>query len=196
VSGLWVGLDRGDVDLPHLEHDLLAALAPLGPAPTVCTLLVHDGLPHHAASASLPDAPGAVDLAAELGRALAAFGGALVALGGPGEPALELGDEACRDGARRAARGLRDGREGRAVRFPGQAALTGRLPVGEVVARSAVAELVPIGTALTADRILDTRDHVRPLLSDGALRLAVVPAAGGVVVPHERLGRHACCGGH
>lgn len=184
---VWVGLDRGDADLAHLDHELLAVLEDLE-APLVCTHVV-DG--HHAASARVR-LDGVLPAADRLAALARRFGGALVAVGAPGDPALELGDERFRAGARTAAAALRAGREGRAVRFPGQEALTGRLTVAEVPARSAIAELVAIGTVLEDDRVLDTRGYVRPLLSDGALRLTVVPAAAGTVIPHERPGRHDC----
>jgi len=200
MATLWVGLDRGDADQPHLEQRVLGVLEAFpAPATHVCTLLVREGHAHHAASLALDlgtAAGGALGSAASLTRVAERFGGALVALGAAGEPALELGEEALRPGARVAAAALRDGAGGRAIRFPGQEALVGRVRVGDVPSLSAIASLTAIGTSLSEDRILDTRDHVRPAFADGALRLMVVPAAGGTVIPHDRPRAHECgaCG--
>lgn len=197
---LWVGLDRGDADQSNLEQRVLGVLETFAaPATHVCTLLVREGPAHHAASLALdlgPAADGALGHATVLSRVAAAFGGALVALGGQGEPVLELGEESLRPGARAAAGALRDGSGGRAIRFPGQEALVGHVRVGDVPALSAIASLSAIGTTLTDDRILDTRDHVRPAFADGALQLMVVPAVGGTVIPHDRPRAHECgsCG--
>ena len=67
---------------------------------------------------------------------------------------------------------------------------------GDVPALSALASLAAIGATLTEDRILDTRDHMRPAFLDGALQLMVVPAVGGAVIPHDRPRAHECgsCG--
>lgn len=86
--------------------------------------------------------------------------------------------------------------DGRCVRFPGQEALTGVLPAAEVVARSAIDEVVGVGVAVTAESSVDTRGFVRPAFDGGRLVLLVEPAAGGVLRPVEVEQPHECCGGH
>jgi hypothetical protein len=188
-----LGLDRGDVDQSHLEEAALRIVAVLGqPAPVVCTLIVQQGRGHYAASAAVVSPGGVLDLLDPLRRAADTFAGALVALGRSGQPTLELGDEDRRGGAREAAVALRAGTGGRAVRFPGQEALVGRVRAADVPRLSAIAALSPIGTVLEPDTVLETRDFVRPTFAGGVLRLAVVPAAGGTVAPHERQHVHDC----
>lgn len=96
------------------------------------TLLVREGHAHHAAGVAL-DLGVAARCARPRGGAGAGRRGVrrrARALGEPGEPALELGEEALRPGARAAAAALREGSGGRAIRFPGQEALVGRVRVG------------------------------------------------------------------
>ena len=88
---------------------------------------------------------------------------------------------------------------GRAVRFPGSTAFTGRVPVGEVLAGSAIDAVVGIGVPVGPDDVLDTGSgFLRPQLDGGRLVLLVEPVAGGVLQPVEVAddARHQCCGGH
>ncbi|MEU9331586.1 hypothetical protein AB0D49_00285 [Streptomyces sp. NPDC048290] len=87
---------------------------------------------------------------------------------------------------------------GRAVLFPGAAALTGVLPVGEILAASAIDAVTVLGTPGAPDpgTPLDTRGHVRPQWRDGRLVLAAQPAAGGVLVPFEHPDPTPCCADH
>ena len=92
-----------------------------------------------------------------------------------------------------------DGHEGgRAVVFPGEAALRGTLPVADVLARSAVARVVLLGGGgdVPGDVPLVTRDHVRPLVQAGRLVLTVDPLAGGRVTPFETPTPTPCCADH
>jgi hypothetical protein len=118
-------------------------------------------------SARTPREPDRADLAALAGR-----------LGGP---AAVLGT------ARTA---------GRCVRFPGQDTLTGSRTAAEIVAGSAIDEVVGIGVAVTDESMVDTRDYLRPTLVEGRLVLLVEPAAGGLLRPVEIEEPHQCCGGH
>lgn len=86
--------------------------------------------------------------------------------------------------------------DGRCIRFPGQSGLTGLVSAGDIVATSAIDEVVGIGTTVTADRLVDTLDFLRPTFTDGRLVLLVEPAAGGVLRPAEIKDPHQCCGGH
>ncbi|MFF2732146.1 hypothetical protein ACFVS9_30075 [Streptomyces sp. NPDC058008] len=87
---------------------------------------------------------------------------------------------------------------GRAVLYPGAAALTGTLTVAELVARSAIARVRVLGTADRPDpatRVV-TREFVRPRWQDGELVLAAMPAAGGTLVPFEVPDPTPCCADH
>ena len=98
--------------------------------------------------------------------------------------------------AARAARSGRDRADGRCVRFPGQASLTGTHTAAEVVAVSAIDRVVGIGVDVTpADRV-ETLGFLRPVCRDGELLLLVEPAVGGVLRPAEAESPHECCGGH
>ncbi|MFE4667996.1 hypothetical protein ACFRI7_35520 [Streptomyces sp. NPDC056716] len=87
---------------------------------------------------------------------------------------------------------------GRAVRYPGVAALTGTLPVGEILAASAIDAVTVLGTPgdPAPDLPLHTRDHVRPQWRQGRLVLAAQPAAGGILVPFEHPDPTPCCADH
>ena len=86
---------------------------------------------------------------------------------------------------------------GRLVHFPGEDVLTGRLTVAEVLAGSAVDEVVVVGgSPHTRTTVVDTFDFVRPRLEAGRVRLLVQPGADGVVVPFEREHPHRCCEDH
>jgi hypothetical protein len=86
--------------------------------------------------------------------------------------------------------------DGRAVRFPGQSLLTGRLPAAELVTRSAIDEVVAIGVPVGPDSVVETAGFLRPTFTGGRLVLLVEPAAGGVLRPVEIEQPHQCCGGH
>ncbi|GGX04964.1 hypothetical protein [Streptomyces lomondensis] len=87
---------------------------------------------------------------------------------------------------------------GRAVLYPGAASLTGTLPVGDVLSRSAIDRVTVLGTPEppAPDTPLATRDHVRPQWQDGVLVLTAMPAAGGTLVPFEVPDPTPCCADH
>jgi hypothetical protein len=82
----------------------------------------------------------------------------------------------------------------RCIRFPGQEAMTGVHSAAEIVAASAIDEVVGVGVAV--DSPVDTRGFLRPTFTAGRLVLLVEPAAGGVLRPVEIAAPHQCCGGH
>ncbi|NNN34343.1 hypothetical protein HLK59_29060 [Streptomyces sp. S3(2020)] len=115
----------------------------------------------------------------------------------PSEPLLRTALE------RLTARGyeVRDGLPdpaGRAVLFPGAAALTGTLTVAELLSRSAIDRVTVLGAhgPPTPGALLVTRDHVRPQWQDGELVLTAMPAAGGALVPFEVPEPTPCCADH
>ncbi|MCQ4210848.1 hypothetical protein [Streptomyces longispororuber] len=149
-----------------------------------------------------------LELMAELDLPDSVFGCThLVRDGGRPRVALSLaaGERAVVDAARAglAGRGhaVTDGAwdaAGRAVVFPGVAALTGTLTVAELVGRSAIAGVRVLGTAAAPepDTVLVTREFVRPQWEDGALVLAAMPAVGGTLVPFEDPDPTPCCADH
>ncbi|WP_030865196.1 hypothetical protein [Streptomyces violaceoruber] len=165
-----LGIDTDATTLREADHLLQALAAELDLPEGVfgCTHLVRDGRPRVALS-----------LAAEA------------------EPVLRT----ARD--RLTARGheVRDGtwdETGRAVLFPGAAALTGTLTLAELLARSAVDRVTVLGTPdePSPDTRLVTRNHVRPHWQDGRLVLAAMPAVGGTLVPFEDPDPTPCCASH
>ncbi|MGW1628985.1 hypothetical protein [Streptomyces anthocyanicus] len=165
-----LGIDTDATTLREADHLLQALAAELDLPEGVfgCTHLVRDGRPRVALS-----------LAAEA------------------EPVLRT----ARD--RLTARGheVRDGtwdESGRAVLFPGAAALTGTLTLAELLARSAVDRVTVLGTPdePSPDTRLVTRNHVRPHWQDGRLVLAAIPAVGGTLVPFEDPDPTPCCADH
>ena len=101
------------------------------------------------------------------------------------------------DGMAAGAAAARSGKFGRAVIFPGAAALVGVLTVAEVLALSAIdrVEVLGSGAAGPEDQI-NTHDFVRPQFRDGELVLTVMPGAGGVLVPFETANPTPCCENH
>lgn len=150
------------------------------------------------------------DLVAGLGLPQEAFGCThLVRDADGGRPRVALplaaGSEAAVEAARTrlADQGhqVKDGvwdRTGRAVLYPGAAALTGTLTVAELVSRSAIGRVQVLGMAEApgpATRLV-TREFVRPQWKDGELVLAAMPAVGGTLVPFEVPDPTPCCADH
>jgi hypothetical protein len=131
-----------------------------------------------------------VDLAALAAR----LHGTAVALDTDGHIAFTHGESV--DGAHLAAQAARAGSDGRCVRFPGQGALAGIHTVTEIVATSAIDDVIAIGTETSPGMMVDTRGYLRPHYQHGRLALLVEPAAGGLLRPVEIEQPHQCCGGH
>ncbi len=194
-AALVAGLDLRHTHERAADALLLALVREL-PADLAagCWLATHwagsgDGA-HIALSVELPGA----DLELTRGLLRSTVGGGPVGLcvdDGEDGPA-DLGAGAAAARAAHAAR-----RSGRLVRFPGSHALTGTLPVAQVVARTAV-DRVRVLAAGDADphQLVVTRDHVRPAWSDGEVVLLVQPAAGGTLVPFESPDPTPCCADH
>jgi hypothetical protein len=87
---------------------------------------------------------------------------------------------------------------GRAVIYPGVAALTGTLPVADVLALSAIEEVRLLGGSPLphAETLLETRDFVRPQWQNGRLVLMAMPAPGGRIAPFEVPNPTPCCAFH
>ncbi|KAA0941488.1 hypothetical protein [Streptomyces apricus] len=114
----------------------------------------------------------------------------------PSEPLLGLARERLTAGGHAVSPGLPDA-VGRAVLYPGVAALTGTVTVAEVLARSAIDRVTVLGGGDPAPEArLVTREHVRPLWQDGGLVLSAMPAVGGTLVPFEVPDPTPCCADH
>lgn len=95
-------------------------------------------------------------------------------------------------------RALHAGRRGgRLFAFPGSD-IAGRTSVGELVAGSAIDQVVMVGhrERVADDQVIDTQGHLRPEQVDGLVRLVVRPAAGGLIVPFEQPSPTPCCAAH
>lgn len=89
-------------------------------------------------------------------------------------------------------------RGGRAVIYPGAEALTGVLPLRDLLTLSAIervrvlgGDAEPIGSTL-----VDTRDFVRPEWMSGVLTLVLTPAPAGMLAPFEVPNPTPCCADH
>ena len=89
------------------------------------------------------------------------------------------------------------GTAGRAIRFPGSAALRGRVPVAELLATTAVDRVRGLYGPVDGAAVLETGPNgfVRPRWEDGELTLLVEPIAGGLLQPFEIESPHQCCDG-
>ncbi len=196
---LWLGLDPDDpdADARHLDHVVVELLERVGlDADLVLTHVVRGtGAPRCAATARVPSRDEDVLSRTGLLTALrATWHGAFVLQAALDGAVVECGPEAAREGARAALAQARGGSEGRAVRFAGQDALTGPLPVADLPMVSAIAGVSTVGGDAPRDAVLDPRGHVRPHLLDGVLVLSVRPGGGSTVIPSEKRDEHACAG--
>ena len=184
----WGGVPEPEV-VPdtHLLAAVDEALAGSGAAAeVVCT--------HVDRSAGAPATGVSVRLSGEPADPAATLVALARTLGGP----VVLAETCPASGAQPAVAALREaasGSAGRVLRFPGQDAVSGRVPVAELLASTAIDEVVGVGVAVTPDQVLDTLGFLRPHWSEGRLRLLVEQAAGGVLQPFEIESPHQCCGG-
>lgn len=153
----WLGLNAGHDD-PTTADSVAVSLyeSLLFHAQVVC---VHEVEGRHAMSFRLTDEPSENTLSTliERGYGVAVHNGSLQRLAGP---------EALARGALRAALAHRDRREGRALRFPGQRTLRGRYGVSDIIAFSAIEEVLPHGT-----KSVDARGDLQPVFVNGRLVL-------------------------
>jgi hypothetical protein len=187
VVGVDTGLSGALRAADHLLRELSVELG-LPEGTLGCTHLVREGRPHIALSFSAPSERAA--RAAWRRLTDREFGAALGAeLHGPAELAA---------GAARAAAEHTTRTAGRAVLYPGAAALTGTVTVARLLAGSAVDRVTVLGApdGPGPDQRVVTRDHVRPEWRDGHLVLTAMPAAGGTLVPFEVPDPTPCCADH
>lgn len=172
-----VALDGGWADLGAAEHAALSVLDTMGSDgadATVCTHVLR--LPtgnRYAATVATPTVLSP--------PAAAAFAAATPGDEGP---------------LRRLAKDHADRTGGRAIRFPGQDRLRGRMAFGDVVLLSAIEALQHTGNPPGPDAALDTRSFVRPIFADGMLVLLTQPGLDGDVIPFEVENPTRCCEFH
>ncbi|GAB4082224.1 hypothetical protein GCU67_19920 [Modestobacter muralis] len=190
MAGRWFGGSPGAEVLPdaHLLAAVDAALAGSGTsAELVCTSVDR--------SAGVPRTGVALRLSAEPADPAGTRVALARALGGPvvDEGTAGQGHDAAP--AVTALTQVRDGADGRCVRFPGQDVVQGRLSVADLVAATAIEEVVGVGVQVGPEHVVDTLGFLRPVFTAGRLRLVVEQGAEGALQPFEIADPHECCGG-
>lgn len=153
----WLGLNAGHEDRATADAIAVSLYESLlFHAQVVCVHVVEG---RHAMSFRLTEGPSdnTVSTLIERGYGVAVHNGGLRRLAGP---------ESLTRGALRAALAHRDRREGRALRFPGQRSLRGRHGVSDILAFSAIEEVLPHGT-----KSVDARGDLQPEFVNGRLVL-------------------------
>ncbi|HEV7906533.1 MAG TPA: hypothetical protein VGP03_00195 [Pseudonocardiaceae bacterium] len=153
----WIGVDGGHDNRWELEKLAIEFHETLLPAARLVCAHVVDH--HHAMSFMLPVPPSEHAITALLEQG---FG---VAVHGTDRPRL-AGPDALRRGALAAALAHRGRREGRALRFPGHRVLGGRHGVCDILAFSAIEQVLPAGTTR-----VDTKGNLQPHFTEGRLVL-------------------------
>ncbi|MET9222543.1 hypothetical protein ABZX65_27820 [Streptomyces sp. NPDC003300] len=216
-----IGVTAGSVNLREADHLIrhLADVLDLPAATVACTHLVRaTARPRTAVSFALPDAEAATaawdrllarlspeDTAGPGGAGLDGAGLASAGLDGAGAalgPATHGPAEEARSATAAAAEHAR-GSGGRAVLYPGADVLTGTVTLADLLARTAIDQVVLVGAPPATDGDgpdphipVRTRDHVRPRWRDGRLVLDLTPAAGGTLAPFEVPNPTPCCADH
>lgn len=184
----WAGALRDDV-LPdaHLLAAVDEALEASGTSAELVCTSVHrsSGAPRPGVAMRLAGEP--VDATATRSALERTLGGAVITDEQEGDPPDAVASVVLQ--------AAREGSAGRVVRFPGQEQAQGRLPVSELIAGTAIDEVVGVGVQVIPTAVLDTRGFLRPQWSGGRLTLLVEQAAGGVLQPFEIEDPHECCGG-
>ncbi|MBD0734254.1 hypothetical protein [Streptomyces sp. CBMA29] len=211
-----IGVAAGSVNLREADHLIrhLADVLDLPAATVACTHLVRStARPRTAVSFALPDAEAATAAWDRLLARLSPEDTAGPGGAGPGDAGLDgagaaLGadahgpaEEAHSATAAAAEHTRRSG--GRAVLYPGAEGLTGTVTVADLLARTAIDQVVLVGAPPATDGggpdphiAVRTRDHVRPQWRDGRLVLALTPAPGGTLAPFEVPNPTPCCADH
>jgi hypothetical protein len=192
-GGTWIGLDRGDADVAAAEHLAAEIIGTFGLAVSAaCTHLIRAPYGHVAASLEVPR-----DLTdRERASLLAEAAAGRIAISIDSDDLEFAGPDDLLPGALDAGAAHHDATSGRAFRFAGEADLRGRMPVAELVARSAIERVEDLAGPVGAGTLVTTRDHVRPVYRGGMLVLLTTPRADGSVQPFESPTPHECCGDH
>lgn len=173
-----VAVDDGWTDLVTAEHAVLSAIGTEGADQdqvTVCTHILRLPTENRYAITVAAQAAVATRVAAAFARQATASD--------EGPLGLLAAGHAERTG-------------GRAIRFPGQNLLQGRMEFGDVLVRSAIEVLHHTGNPPGPAAVLDTRNFVCPVFTDGALILLTQPGLDGDVMPFEVENPTRCCEFH
>ena len=189
MNAAWLAVSTPATTFTRLEHDLHEARVPVDAALLACTHVIDGRGPRLVASLRmgqvLPEALEELEMEC-LERKFSAVMSAASLM-------REIGP---RDGclwARTAIEHARAGREGRAIRFRGQEALTGARSVAEVLERSEIARVEGLGERVETGSIVVTHDYLRPVFVNGELVLYVTPLTNGRFQPFESAGPYRCC---
>lgn len=191
---VWVGLDQGAKSRAHAEHLAEAVLGPLlRGASLACTHVASTPFGHYATSVQLPSGLSAEQVGGVLERA-ERQACAVAIVDNIGE--RHGGAQAFIRPAREAAARGQARKDGRAFRFQGMDRLTGRLSVAELIERSAIDAVQPLGGVADGQTMVETMNFVRPYVQDGTLVLAMTPLPDGAFQPFEVQQPHDCCADH
>lgn len=189
VSAAWLAVSTPATTFARLEHDLHEARVPVDAALFACTHVVDGRGPRLVASLRmghvLPEAMDELEtkcLEREFSAVMSAA--SLLREIGPREGCLW---------ARMAIERARAGREGRAIRFRGQASLTGARSVAEILERSEIVRVEGLGEPVESGSIVITHDYLRPVFVNGELVLYVTPLSSGRFQPFESAAPYRCC---
>lgn len=191
-----IAVDANSRDTTEAEHLLHELLGPAAADLIACTHVVTGDRPHIAVSVvGTTDAAG--DLA-DRARAWSEERSIGSAITWPGASGPELsGPSPLVRGAYLAAIESALGSTGRLVRFPGSEQASGVMTALELRERCGIDQVEALGgQAVDDDNLVDTRDFIRPVRSDGKVVLLVQPAAGGVLIPFEVEHQQKCCAEH
>ncbi len=173
-----VALDGGWTDLLSAEHDALDLLERLGGAVAEATVCTH-----------------VLRLASENRYALTIAAPRTIPAGSAGASVRTAHpDDDSPLGRLAGQHAQRSG--GRAMHFPGQDLLRGRLGLDAVITLSAIEAFHHTGNPPKANAVLATRDFVRPTFADGRLVLVTQPGLDGDVMPFEVENPTRCCEFH
>lgn len=198
VAGLS-GLHADRDDAEQLLGDVVAAVREVaGDDVVACTHLVSRPWRHEAVSVEVPERAEKVLRAAlfRLPRTIS------VVVVGTGRAIAGFGAAQQLDGAYEAALGHWDRRQGRAVVFPGLAALAeqavsdGAVKVADVVSSTAIEAIESSHGRYAGDAVLLTRGFLRPVYRDGRLVVLAGHDDPMRLVPWEVPNPTVCCADH
>jgi len=83
----------------------------------------------------------------------------------------------------------------RFIIFPSEIATFTKHSPRELIAQTAIEQVIAIGEEIPSDATIDTRNYLRPVLYEGKITLFVERLYTGEYAPIERENPHECCGG-
>ncbi len=85
----------------------------------------------------------------------------------------------------------------RVFRYPGDDGLPEELTVGDLLATTAIDEVLALGGTQVQDHyVIRTQHFLRPTMTAGRLRLVVRPGEGSTLLGFEQPNPTPCCAGH